>query len=78
MGEVVYDNVSENQGHVGEGNHAVEIDDAKFGKRKYNLRRRVVVGRWVFGGIDRTTRLTFLIPIESGYKNTLFQIIKRK
>lgn len=77
MREVFYDHVSEHQGQLGGENHVVEIDEAKFGKRKYNRGRRVK-GQWVFGGIDRTTRQTFLIPVESRDKITLHSIIKDK
>ena len=38
----------------------VEIDESKFGKRKYN-RGRVVDGHWVFGGMERTTGECFLV-----------------
>ncbi|KAG8227915.1 hypothetical protein J437_LFUL011843 [Ladona fulva] len=37
----------------GEGK-VVEIDESKFGKRKFN-RGRLVEGKWVFGGIERGT-----------------------
>ena len=36
----------------------VEVDESKFGKRKYHNGRRVD-GVWVFGGIDRRTRKFF-------------------
>ena len=32
----------------------VQIDESKFGKRKY-LRGHHVVGQWVFGGIEKDT-----------------------
>lgn len=38
-----------------------EIDEAKFGKRKYNRGRRIE-GQWVFGGFDRTTKEIFWYP----------------
>ena len=37
----------------------VEIDESKFGKRKFHKGRRVD-GVWVFGGIERETQKMFL------------------
>ena len=37
----------------------VEIDESKFGKRKYN-RGRVVDGRWVIGGMERGSGDSFM------------------
>ena len=42
----------------GEG-EIVEIDESKFGKRKYNV-GRVIEGQWVFGGVCQNTRDFFL------------------
>ena len=39
----------------------VEIDESKFGKRKYSL--RLVEGQWVFGGICRETCDGFLVAL---------------
>lgn len=36
----------------------VEIDESKFGKRKYHKGRRVD-GVWVFGGIERDSKKCF-------------------
>lgn len=77
MREVFYDHVSEHQGQSGGENHTVEIDEPKFGKRKYNRGRRME-GQWVFEGIDRTTRQPFLIPVERRDKDTLLAIIKNQ
>ena len=41
----------------------VEIDESKFGKRKYHRGRRVD-GVWVFGGIERESRRCFLVSVE--------------
>ena len=41
----------------------VEIDESKFGKRKFN-RGRVVDDHWLFGGIERTTGECFLVEVE--------------
>ena len=39
---------------IGGPGHTIEIDESKFGKRKYH-RGRIVVGKWVLGGFCRTT-----------------------
>ena len=44
---------------IGGPGKVVEIDEAKFGKRKYN-RGRLIEGRWVLGGIERGTGRMFL------------------
>ena len=41
----------------------VEIDESKFGKRKYN-RGRQVEGHWVFGGVERVTGECFMVEVE--------------
>ena len=51
----------------------VEIDGAKFGKRKCN-RGRGVEGNWVLGGICRETKEIFLMKVEKRDKDTLIPI----
>ena len=56
----------------------VEIDESKFGKRKYN-RGRMVEGTWVLGGIQRETNHCFLTPCPANRRNeaTLLPIIQQ-
>ncbi|CAI6360002.1 unnamed protein product [Macrosiphum euphorbiae] len=60
---------------IGEVGLEVEIDESKFGKRKYN-RGHLVVGQWVFGGVERGSNRCFLIPVERIDKDTLLKIIE--
>jgi len=53
----------------------VEIDESKFGRRKYHRGHRVE-GQWVFGGVERETGKCFLIPVERRDKETLLAAIK--
>lgn len=53
----------------------VEIDESKFGRRKYH-RGHHVEGQWIFGGIERETGSCFFIPVERRDKDTLLKIIK--
>ena len=53
----------------------VEVDEAKFGKRKYQ-RGRLVEGQWVLGGICLETRQVFLVPVDSRDGATLLGIIE--
>ena len=61
---------------IGGPGEVVEVDESKFGKRKYNKGRRVD-GVWVFGGIDRRTRECFLIPVKDRTADTLIPLIKQ-
>jgi len=53
----------------------VEIDESKFGRRKYHRGHRIE-GQWVFGGVERETGKSFLIPVKRRGKETLLVIIK--
>ena len=52
----------------------VEIDESKFGKRKYHRGSRVD-GVWVFGGIERESRTCFMVSVEDRTAATLIPII---
>lgn len=58
----------------------VEIDEAKFGRRKYH-RGRVVEGIWVFGAIQRATdetqRRMFMLPVSDRSSATLIPLITK-
>ena len=56
----------------------MEIDESKFGKRKYNRGHRVE-GVWVLGGVERTDQQRlFLEVVESRDTATLLEVIRRK
>lgn len=59
----------------GVGKH-VEIDESKFGKRKYH-RGKKVDGVWVFGGIERESKKCFFEVVEDRSAATLIPIIKK-
>jgi transposase-like protein len=54
----------------------VEVDESKFGKRKYR-RGRYVKGQWVFGGVERGSGRTFLVIVNDRSADTLFGLIKK-
>ena len=60
---------------IGDEGKIVEIDESKFGKRKYNV-GRVVEGQWVFGGICRESRDFSMIPVDDRTSATLLTVIK--
>lgn len=55
----------------------VEIDEAHFGKRKYNS-GRIVKGKWVFGGIERGTGNSFMVSVPDRSSATLLGIIQNR
>lgn len=52
----------------------VEIDESKFGKRKFHRGRRVE-GQWVFGGVERGSKKVFLTCVADRTALTLEEII---
>lgn len=59
---------------VGGPGKTVEIDESKFGKRKYHRGKRVE-GAWVFGGIERESRDSFFQVVQDRSAETLIPII---
>ena len=55
----------------------VEIDESKFGKRKYHKGHKVE-GQWVFGGHEKyNKKQIFMIPVANRKESTLIPIIKK-
>ena len=63
---------------IGGRGHIVEIDESKFGKRKYYRGRRVI-GKWILGGYCRATGECFLVECTGNKRNhhTLLRLIKQ-
>ena len=59
----------------GEGK-VVEMDESKFGKRKYH-QDHYMKSQWVFGGIGRGTCRTFLVTVCDRSAETLIGLIKQ-
>ena len=60
---------------IGGNNIIVEIDESKFGKRKYNRGKRVE-GQWVFGGIEKENKeKCFMVCVQERSAATLIPII---
>ncbi|XP_046663007.1 uncharacterized protein LOC124355897 [Homalodisca vitripennis] len=74
--EVYFHHISTTSKKIGGPLTVVEIDEAKFGKRKYN-RGRNIQGQWVFGGIERQSRESFLVPVDQRDRDTLLDIIQQ-
>ncbi|EFN64067.1 Uncharacterized transposase-like protein HI1328.1, partial [Camponotus floridanus] len=65
----------QNKTQIGGKGIVVEIDEAKFGRRKYN-RGRLITGQWIFGGVERNTKKMFIIPVPSRKAEVLQPLIK--
>ena len=53
----------------------VEINESKFGKRKYN-QGRYKEGHWVFGAIERDSNDAFMVEVTDRSANALLPIIQ--
>jgi transposase-like protein len=76
VSEILVPNYTQAQDCIGGNNEIVEIDEAKFGKRKYNRGHRVE-GVWVLGMVERTgLKRIRLIIVDDRTKSTLSEKIK--
>ena len=73
--EVLINWCLENTRVIGGPGNIVEIDESKFGSRKYHV-GRVIEGQWVFGGFCRQTKQLFLVPVEKRDAKTLIRVLK--
>lgn len=74
--EVCLDILEKDSECIGGVGKVVEIDESKFGKRKYHRGKRVD-GVWVFGGIERGSKKCFFEAVEDRSAQTLIPIIKK-
>ena len=61
---------------IGGADHIVQLDECCFGKRKYNV-GRVGGHKWVFGGIDTTTKCFFTQVVPNRTARVLGDLIIR-
>ena len=54
----------------------VEIDESKFGKRKYN-RGRLLAGQWVFGIVEKDTDKMVMFSVPDRSTANLLPIIQQ-
>jgi transposase-like protein len=74
---IIASNVGIKRKRIGGPGIVVEIDESKFGRRKYNRGHRVE-GVWVMGGVERTKeRGVFLVEVPDRRAETLLKLIKK-
>ena len=61
---------------IGGAGKVVEIDESKFGRRKYN-RGRYQEGHWVFGGIEKGSVKAFMVEVDDRSAATRLPIIQQ-
>ncbi|KCZ77120.1 hypothetical protein H311_01874 [Anncaliia algerae PRA109] len=76
MGKRVAKPISRESMQIGGHGMQVQLDESKFGKRRYN-RDHHVEGAWVFVGVEKTPeRQCFTIIVDKSDSLTLNQFIR--
>lgn len=73
---VCVDSVAASSEPIGGPGKIVEIDESKFGRRKYHRGHRVE-GQWVFVGVERDSGKGFLVAVERRDEATLLPLIQK-
>jgi len=68
--EIMLEYVKGSSQRIGGPNKTVEIDESKFGRRKDGKG-----AQWVFGGVERESGKTFLVPVQDRTPDTLMTVI---
>ncbi|XP_032666839.1 uncharacterized protein LOC116842158 [Odontomachus brunneus] len=68
--------ISNGEKQLGGPNIIVEIDEAKFGRRKYHRGR--IISQWLFGAIERDTGRLFILPVNQRSSDVLIPIIRHR
>ena len=69
--------LEENPIKIGGPGKTVEVDEAKFGRRK-NHKGRVIDGTWVFGGVDKTDNgQCFFVTVKNRSADSLLGNISK-
>lgn len=75
--QMIQEDIRNDDVKIGGPGVIVELDESKFGKRKYHQGHRVE-GVWVFGGIERSDeRKCFLVTVPNRTAATLLDVIER-
>jgi transposase-like protein len=74
--EILVENFIKNGKMIGGPGKTVEIDESKYGKRKYH-RGKAVEGQWVLGMLERESGAVVMLPVEKRDAATLIPLIKR-
>lgn len=75
--EMIVDTLKEHEQKIGGEGIVVEVDESKFGRRKYH-RGRVIDGVWIIGGIERTKeKRCFLLKVEKRDEKTIKDILEK-
>ena len=74
--ELIVNTLEDHDQMIGCKEITVEVDESKFGRRKYHRGRRVE-GVWVIGGIENTSeKKCFLVKVEKHDEETIKKILK--
>jgi transposase-like protein len=75
--QLVADSLDTEDWVIGGEGIVVEVDESKFGKRKYN-RGKHVEGAWVIGGIERTPERKFFVTVvENRNHQTIVDVLSK-